>query len=348
MNINALHRTLATLSVDEMERLATHIGASRLFKRANTMEAAFAHIAIGQSLNLTLLEALNDVIIEEKGITMKATLMASLIRRHPNYDYGVEHMDDEGSELAFYTVSDDGGKTLLGNYAFSVKNATLAGLTGKATYKAYGRDMYFSRALSGGFKKYCPDAIGAGIYAFGELDDPIATDEPVVTGRRLVPVPDVAASDKPAQPTTIGAATDQTDAAERKKISDEVRAILVQRNIPDDKYNAVISRIYPNVTVDTLELLDAATLKQLCAHARSVGRKPRSGKNEQKETPRSEQPAIQTQLDSIKRIRESRGIDDATLANHLAHLFVGKSVTLETISREQAGLLIGALQKRSA
>lgn len=65
-------------------------------------------------------------------------------------------------------------------YSFTMEMAQSAGLTSKTNWKTNPRDMLFNRCLSGGARKFLPDAI-MNAYAIGELpgDDNIIDTVPV-------------------------------------------------------------------------------------------------------------------------------------------------------------------------
>lgn len=100
-----------------------------------------------------------------------ANLLASFVKRHPDYDYNVVEITNETCTLEFYE-----GDRKLGESNFTVEDAKRAGLVKpKGNWEKWPRNMCFARALSNGVRWYMPDVTaGYGFYTEGEIVE--ATD----------------------------------------------------------------------------------------------------------------------------------------------------------------------------
>lgn len=122
---------------------------------------AAAKIGIGASIGLSAQAALRGVILQQNGMpTFSANTMSYLIRKSEKYDYDYEFVKEKdvvtGCKLTFFKLR---GKEWVkaGTSEFGKKDADLAGLSGKETFKKYPANMYFARAMTNGAKWACPD-----------------------------------------------------------------------------------------------------------------------------------------------------------------------------------------------
>jgi hypothetical protein len=112
--------------------------------------------------------AVRGVYVLDGNTCLSSGLLAALIKQHPRYDYKVVEATDERAELAFF---ENGEKQ--GTASFSMEEARSIDhgskkLAQKDNWQNYPSDMCFSRALSRGRRRFCPD-IGNGIYTPDEM-----------------------------------------------------------------------------------------------------------------------------------------------------------------------------------
>lgn len=134
-----------------------------------------------RELNLPTMMCLNGGLYTFDGkVTMSAQLMNMMIV-NAGHEANVVYLDETGCKIRFVR-SDRKGPNAVFEYEFTRKHAEKAGYFGR--YNARGeilskpkdnwvnheRDMYFSRALSGGARKFMPDVL-MNCYVFGEIED---------------------------------------------------------------------------------------------------------------------------------------------------------------------------------
>lgn len=342
MNITPMRNNLADMSIEDVKAIADQIGRSKMFASAGTAERAFTQLIIGQSLGLNILQAMNDLVVGNKGIELKAIVMASLIRRHPDYDYEIEKLEDDGCTIAFLRVNGN-EKTLLGHSKFGAADAARAGLNSKETYQKHPRDMYFARALSSGAKKYCPDAIGgASVYVEGELPDNNAS------GTRLASVTALPQrADTPATPQAEGAtAAEAANETGATAIANAIRALVGTAPKAVKKVNDFLGAMFDGTTLATLDTLDEEALEAILVRLREH-KSTRSKRAAEPRPNKAELPITQGQKDEIERLRQNRGVTEDGLAGAVRRHY-GPEATIDTLKRKQASEVIDELKAISA
>lgn len=177
------------LGLDAMQRYARGFVMSGLFddisKGAHDanqqMARAFTKIVAGQELGLPPFAAMRSLHIMDGKVELSAALMGALVKKSGRYDYRVVgEVTDGRAELAW--TERRPGTTVwepVGTSSFTIEEARLANLVRDGSaWKKSPSDMLFARALSRGFRRYCPD-LGSGVYVEGELSEmPQADPEP--------------------------------------------------------------------------------------------------------------------------------------------------------------------------
>ena len=150
-------------------RLAEGLAASKVFS-TSVVEQAFAKILIGRDLGISPTQALLTIDIVKGNIFMRGVLLASFVRKSPDYDYRILEQTDQKCRVMFYDrdpitrVWREAGES-----SFSMADAQKAGLATNDNYKKIPRNMLFYRAISNGVKFYCPDLLG-GVPVYTEAD----------------------------------------------------------------------------------------------------------------------------------------------------------------------------------
>ena len=178
--------------MNELQTAATALHASGFFSDVKTQAQAMVKVMAGAEIGLPPFASMSGIHIVNGKPTLGASLIATLVKNDPRYDYRVKQADNKVCILAWY----EGGKAV-GESSFTWEEATAAGLTGKQTWKAYASDMLFARALTRGARRYAPGIFGgAPIYTPDEMG--VDTDEEghIVQGE----VVNVTPASKPAAP----------------------------------------------------------------------------------------------------------------------------------------------------
>jgi hypothetical protein len=155
----------ASPELAEVTALAGVFARSGFFSDARQMAQACVKILAGKDLGIPATQAMTGIYVVKGRITLSAGLMASLVRRHPRYDFRVVTHTEAECQIEFRM---DGQP--IGLSTFTMNDAQRAGLSGSETYKKYPRNMLFNRAMSNGVRWYCPDVFGAPMYTPDEID----------------------------------------------------------------------------------------------------------------------------------------------------------------------------------
>jgi hypothetical protein len=106
---------------------------------------------------------------------IEGNVIRAQLRRHPEYDYRIDKLDNTGCTM---TITRSG--TDVGTVSFNQDDAKLAGLLkGKVNWEKYPADMYLNRATSRAYKRFAPDIFYNAVYVRGEMneqDDPFIVD----------------------------------------------------------------------------------------------------------------------------------------------------------------------------
>ena len=124
---------------------------------------AIIKVQAGAELGLGPMQSLMSLMVVQGNPALRAHGMASAIKRHPRYDYRIVELTNQRCEIEFFADRDSVGRS-----SFDMAQAREAGLGGK-NWKAYPQNMLFARAISNGFRWYCPDAINGAMYTAEEF-----------------------------------------------------------------------------------------------------------------------------------------------------------------------------------
>jgi hypothetical protein len=84
-------------------------------------------------------------------------------------------LDETGCWIRFWRRDRKEGYANTFEYSFTLDQAVKAGYMSKTNWKAHPKDMFYSRCLSGGARKFMPDVL-ANAYVFGEIEDATFSD----------------------------------------------------------------------------------------------------------------------------------------------------------------------------
>ena len=182
--------------MNALQSAAQALHASGFFGDVKTQAQAMAKVMAGAEIGLPPFASMSGIHIVQGKPVLGANLIATLVKNDPRYDYRVKRSDNEVCILTWY----ENGKPV-GESAFSIQEASAAGLTGKQTWKAYPSDMLFARALTRGARRYAPGIFGgAPIYTPDEMGVDTDEDGHIVQGEVINVTPPAANGKTPAQP----------------------------------------------------------------------------------------------------------------------------------------------------
>lgn len=178
MTNNKLALTNNELTITSLGQIFAQSG---YFQDATQAAQAVVKILAGQELGLPPIASMTGINIIKGKVSLSAVAMATILKRHGDYDYRVKRNDDKGCEIEFFCKGES-----LGISKFTVEDAKQAQLFDKQpNYKKYPRNMLFARAMSNGIRWYCPEVLGGPAYTPGELEletETAADDGNIVEG----------------------------------------------------------------------------------------------------------------------------------------------------------------------
>jgi hypothetical protein len=157
-------------SFGEAMGMAKALVESRLFPSVRTPEAAFAIIATGRELGLSMMQSLRGIHVIEGKPTLSADAMAGLVKSRRDvclYFRCVESTDD----LAVYETQRVGEPEPT-RTSFSMKDAQRAGVEKKDNWRKYPAAMLRARCVTALARAVYPDLL-MGIYDPEEMEKPV-------------------------------------------------------------------------------------------------------------------------------------------------------------------------------
>ena len=157
------------MPMSELTGLAEVMLKSGYFKDVKDVAQASVKILAGQELGIPPIAALRGLDIVEGQISIRAHLMAAMIKNSGKYDYKVFYSGNDECIIEFFQLAKEGGH-VLGRYQYTMEDAQKAGLANRGPWKQYTKIMLYNRAMSMGAKMYCPDIFLGAIYEEGEIE----------------------------------------------------------------------------------------------------------------------------------------------------------------------------------
>jgi hypothetical protein len=165
-------RPSALMPLDEAVKTAKIFFQSGLFKDTADASKAVVKIMAGQELGFGPVQSMNGLSIIQGRVCIGAGLMASALKGHPKYDYRIkEHNDTVCCIVVLQRNTTSSPWEEIGESSFSIKDAEKAGLTSKAVWKQYPRNMLFSRAISNALRWFAPDVFSTPVYTPEEMGE---------------------------------------------------------------------------------------------------------------------------------------------------------------------------------
>jgi hypothetical protein len=148
-------------SIDDVVRMGKVFAESKMFKDVHTVAQAIVKVQAGSELGIPPFQAISGVHIISGKAVIGAGLMASMVDRHPEYDFEVLEQTDKVCEIKFYK----NGK-VRGTSRFTAEDARKAGTQNMTKYAA---NMLYARAMSNGVKWYAPGVFAGPVYVPEEM-----------------------------------------------------------------------------------------------------------------------------------------------------------------------------------
>ncbi len=166
-----LQKTFNAPSTQELDQLIKfcQVLASAPFYQKMGPGGVMAIYLTAKEMGLPFMACLNQGMYTFDGkVTLSAQLMNMLID-NAGHQANVLRLDETICELEFVRC-DRKGEGSRFKYNFSIEQAQKAGYMSKDNWRKHPRDMLFSRALSGGARKFMPKVL-MNSYVIGEMDD---------------------------------------------------------------------------------------------------------------------------------------------------------------------------------
>jgi hypothetical protein len=132
---------------------------------------------------LALSTANTGLYIVNGRIAAQSNIIAAQIRRHPDYDYRVKSLDNQGCTIEILRREADTGKWRVeGEASFTEDDAKRAKLDSKDNYQGYPSDMFFNRALARAQRRFAPDIFSQPVYMPEEMGMATNAEGDVIEG----------------------------------------------------------------------------------------------------------------------------------------------------------------------
>lgn len=129
---------------------------SGFFSDAKEQSQAVVKILAGREVGLQPIESMTGIHVIKGKISLGANMMASAVKKNPDYDYRVTKHTDNECVIDFFQNGEN-----IGTSSFTIKDAERAGvIVSGGSWKKYPKAMLFARAISAGVRYYCPDVFG--------------------------------------------------------------------------------------------------------------------------------------------------------------------------------------------
>lgn len=267
-NALAIPPLVGSAEIDQMIRLSTGLYRSGYFKGVNSADQALTKMLIGRDLGISPTQSLISIDLVKGNIQLRSVLLASFVRRSPDYDYRVVEHGDEKCAIEFRRLF-DGEWESLGVSTFTLDDAERAKLVrNDSAWQTAPRNMVFARAMSNGVKWFAPDLLGGvPVYTEGDDFDEIASTPPAPASG---PPDDVGPADVEAtatepEPDKTAELLDLYDLAGQWGVPDlRVKALLVAAGAQDTNHiPAAIGALAPDGAAQfEAALRDAVEAKQ--------------------------------------------------------------------------------------
>lgn len=170
-------RGVVLSSFEDLQQFGQAAAKSGYFRDTQDVAKAIVKMQAGMEIGVPPIASLTGIHIVEGKPTLSASLIASRIKASGKYRYVAKKHSETECELEFKEKL-DGIWESVGVSSFTMSDAAKAGISGRANWKRYPKNMLFARAISNGARWYCADIFTGAIYTTEEIqDDPSIVEE---------------------------------------------------------------------------------------------------------------------------------------------------------------------------
>ena len=167
-----LHEQQDTMQLP-VDRVAQIFAESGMFPDAKSAAEVATKLIVGRGLGMNDYDAMAGFHIVKGKVNLAANSMAAAIKRSGRYNYRITEHSNTVVTIKFFEKWDSSWEEV-GESSWTIEDAKRAGLGGD-NWRKYPKAMLFARAISAGYRMYCPDAFGmAPVYVeqHGETEIP--------------------------------------------------------------------------------------------------------------------------------------------------------------------------------
>lgn len=257
--VNIKSSPLELKTVDDIYKVSDILAKSGMFGDVQNAAKCFVKVLAGKELGIPAFASMTGIHLIQGKPALSANLMAALIKGSGKYRYKkIKHTSDV-CELEFFELWQNNWESL-GTSSFSKDDAQAAGLlAGNPNWKKYPKNMLFARAISNGFREFCPDlALGAPVYNPDELGAEISESGNVVDIEVSLPTkpqPSLSDDRKKAGITwAVGKGLSQSEAEQiaNQATSEKELANLLQK--------AIDANLIPVIEVRSENIIDSSEI----------------------------------------------------------------------------------------
>ena len=180
------------LSIDDAEKLSQMVALAEYgTDKEKLIGTNMLRIKIGESMGLAPGAALKGINIIKGKPELSSALMAGMIDNSPDYNFNVVETTKEYCKLEFLRRQGDQW-IVRGTSTFSMEEAKKAELIktpkfGVSPWVAYPETMLYWRAMSNGFRRFCPGLAMGNVYIEGEVSGEVNNPEPPPEPKNVTP-----------------------------------------------------------------------------------------------------------------------------------------------------------------
>lgn len=228
----------------------------------NTPEAAAIIILKGRELGLPFMTSISHIHVINGKPCMSAELIQGLARKNlPGLVINILESDSNVAKIEFIRP-EKGSKPFI--QSFSIEDAKRAELLRNPTWTKYPTAMLWSRAVTAGLRKICPEALMGVSYTPEELGANVDEEGNVIetTGRH------VTASQAPKPPQTSSSSNSGTQASSEKEMDllkrkvegQKIKHLKTELDISDDEMKV---QVFGMFKTDDFRVLTLAQLGEI-------------------------------------------------------------------------------------
>jgi hypothetical protein len=148
--------------------IAGQFAASGYFPDAKNAAQAVVKVMAGRELGIGPFASMSGIHIIEGKPEIGAHLIAAAIKASGKYDYRIVERTATACRIAFFQRSGEAWEKI-GEEYWDQGRAERAGLARRGNWTKFPEAMLFSRAISSGYRVFCPDVFSSPVYSEGEI-----------------------------------------------------------------------------------------------------------------------------------------------------------------------------------